>query len=100
MTKVPSRVRGPEAHSTAPVNLDDPFHWNFFFFFSSSVWDMKITILLGYWKIFLLEIWVLVPIAQNLKNQMQILCNTVRKWDPHEFSLDLNPAWIQKQVIG
>ncbi len=33
---------------------------------------MKIIILFGYWKIFLLEIWVLVPIAQNFKDQMQI----------------------------
>jgi hypothetical protein len=23
---------------------------------------------------------------------------TVINWDPHEFSPDLNPAWIQKQV--
>ena len=25
---------------------------------------------------------------------------TVINWDPHEFSPDLNPAWIQKQADG
>jgi hypothetical protein len=25
---------------------------------------------------------------------------TVINWDPHEFSPDLNPAWIQKQAKG
>ena len=25
---------------------------------------------------------------------------TVINWDPHKFSLDLNPAWIQKQALG
>jgi hypothetical protein len=25
---------------------------------------------------------------------------TVINWDPRELSLDLNPAWIQKQVKG
>ena len=25
---------------------------------------------------------------------------TVINWDPHEFSLNLNPDWIQKQVKG
>jgi hypothetical protein len=25
---------------------------------------------------------------------------TVINWDPHEFSPDLNPAWIQKQLKG
>ena len=64
---------------------------------------------MGYWKIFLLKIWVLVPIAQNLKDQMQISVTrgekavgpvTVIDWDPRKSSLDLNPAWIQKQADG
>ena len=25
---------------------------------------------------------------------------TVINWDPHEFSPDLNPAWIQKEAKG
>ena len=65
-------VRGPEAHSTTPVNLDRPISLEFFFFFLILFGTWKSQFCLGYWKSFLLEIWVLVPIAQNLKDQMQI----------------------------
>ena len=41
---------------TAPVNLDQPISLDFFFFFflSSFVWDMKITILFGLLENFLI----------------------------------------------
>ena len=80
-----------------------------FYFFLVLFGTWKSQFCLGYWKIFLLEIWVLVPIAQNLKDQMQISVTrrekvvgpvTVINWDPHKFSLDLNPAWIKKQGHG
>ena len=114
---------------TAPVNFDRPISLEFFFF-SNFFGTWKSQFCLGYWKIFLLEIWVLVPIAQNLKDQMQISITrrifspfavsnlsrsrererkrkekavdlvTVINWDPHKFSPNLNPAWIQKQALG
>ena len=86
------------------VNLDRPISLDFFFF-SSSVWDMKITILFGLLENFLIGNLGSSSHCSKSQRRNANFYNTARKssgpvtvinWDPHKFSPDLNLAWIQK----